>query len=763
MDAKETSHSFLIRGPDYLASRPDFKLVGRDPEFRRLCRILMRSQANSVLLVGPGGVGCTALCLGLEAARKDPSTPFDIVNKRIFWLDTDGLFSSGDAPTLNENFQKLLRQLSRYPDTLLIVEDMRDFVEATRNNGCTHFINALMRQVDGRKFQAIFESRDTDLEIVLKCHSNMAELYTMLDLAEPDAASLKLIVRDAVKGLERHHSLPVDEDAVETAIELTTKYRVRESSLSRAQPERSLNLLDRALTAYRQQAHTRPRGLAEKQAQLADVLGALDGGAPAALHGKNRKELETLSAELTAAIASIEAAWKETQATLNKLHRNQTDGEETIRSLEDQLEQQRKRDGEARTANEQAENGKPKEFKSFNMRAAAGGYESEEVNRIRAEIDKVQAVIQKERSSFTALTAKINEGLRLKSEHVLAEFSALSGIPVSKLNQDERAKLLNLDEALAARVFGQDHVVNKLADAVRVARVGLKDPQKPQASFMFLGPSGVGKTELAKALTATLHDDERALLRFDMSEYMEKHAVAKLIGAPPGYEGYEAGGILTNAMRRNPYVVILFDEIEKAHQDVFNVFLQVLDDGRLTDNRGLTVSFSDAIIIMTTNIGQSHFLNASLDFDEAAAETIKQLDDHYRPEFLNRFNGRQNIVCFKSLPLPVIERIARREIDKLNERVRAQGRDLTIAISDESLAALCKDQYNPANGARGIPGYFATHIHPAVANAILETQSLSGTMEVLYDSAAKKLAIRPVAGAAASQTSREPAAAHARA
>jgi ATP-dependent Clp protease ATP-binding subunit ClpB len=760
MDAAETSHNFLIRGADYLESHRDFKLVGRDRELKLLARILMRSKANSVLLVGPGGVGCTALCLGLEASRKEPGTPFDIVNKRLFWLDTDGLFSSGDVATLNGNFEKVLRQLSRYPDTLLVIEDMRDFVDATRNNGCTHFINALMRAVDGNKFQAIYESRDSDLEIVLKCHSNMTEHYTMLDLAEPDPGSLRQIVRAAAKALERHHNLPVDDEAVDTAIELTTKYRVRESSLSRAQPERSLNLLDRALTAYREQAHTTPRGLAEKQAKLAEVVGALERGEkPAALAGKNTAALESLRDDLAASVAAIEAGWKETQATLKKLHRNQTDGEEMVRSLEDQLERQRNRDAEARAATEQAESGKPREFKSFSMRAAAGGYESEEVNRIRAEIDKVQAVIHKEKAAFTALTAKINEGLELAAEHVLAEFSRLSGIPASKLNQDERAKLLNLDETLASRVFGQDHVVNKLADAVRVARVGLKDPQKPQASFMFLGPSGVGKTELAKALAAALHDDERALLRFDMSEYMEKHAVAKLIGAPPGYEGYEAGGILTNAMRRNPYVVILFDEIEKAHQDVFNVFLQVLDDGRLTDNRGLTVSFSEAIIIMTTNIGQRHFLDTALDFDDAAAETIKELDVHYRPEFLNRFNGRQNIVCFRSLGLPVIERIARREIDKLNERVRGQGRNLAISISDESLAALCKDQYVPANGARGIPGYFATHIHPAVANAILEAQSLTGTMEVLYDSAARKLSIRLAGGEAPPASGRKPAAA----
>jgi ATP-dependent Clp protease ATP-binding subunit ClpB len=209
--------------------------------------------------------------------------------------------------------------------------------------------------------------------------------------------------------------------------------------------------------------------------------------------------------------------------------------------------------------------------------------------------------------------------------------------------------------------------------------------------------------------------------------------------------------------------VILFDEIEKAHQDVFNVFLQVLDDGRLTDNRGLTVSFSEAIIIMTTNIGQDHFLDPDLPFDAAAAETIRALDGVYRPEFLNRFNGRQNIVCFKTLGLPVIERIARREIDKLNERVKSQGRDLTIAISDESLAALCKDQYRPANGARGIPGYFATNIHPAVANAILGTRELVGTMEVVYDSSAKSLSIVHKQRTGASADERGIAAAAARA
>ncbi len=729
----DISKNFLIRGEDYLARRPEFTFVGREKELQQLSRILMRNKANSVLLVGAGGVGCTALCLGLEAAKNLPDTPFDIIKKRLFWLDTDGLFSSGNTQQTNENFQKMLRRLSHYPDTLLLIEDMRDFIEATRNNGCTHFINALMQAVERGKFQAIFECRDEDLEVVLKCHSNISECYTMMDLQEPDDGSLKIIVQEAVKSLQAYHHVGISEEAIDTAIQLTCKYRVREMSLSRAQPERTMNLLDRAFTAYRQAAHGQPPELTEKQSRLTEVKP----------NSKDMKELET-------EIAAIKAKWEDTQSRLRKLHHNQSEAEETLRRLEDELEAQRKKDQENLEERKAAYDAKAAEnseqnFKPFSMTTAAAGFESEEVNALKAVMKKVQDAIQKNKEEFVALTEEINAGLELKAEHVLAEFSMLSGIPASKLNRDEKAKLLELDKALSSRVFGQDHAVKKLADAVRVARVGLKDPHKPQASFMFLGPSGVGKTEMAKALTAALHDDERALLRFDMSEYMEKHAVAKLIGAPPGYEGYEAGGILTNAMRRNPYVVILFDEIEKAHPDVFNVFLQVLDDGRLTDNRGLTVSFSEAVIIMTTNIGQKNFLDPSMSYDEAVAETIQELDNTYRLEFLNRFNGRQNIVCFNALDLAVIERIAAREIGKLNAQIKAQGRNIQIEIDEPSLAAICKDHYSPSNGARGIPGYFAAKVHPVIANMLLESELSAGIMKVTYDKKTKDLQVVPSA------------------
>ncbi|MBK9585597.1 MAG: ATP-dependent Clp protease ATP-binding subunit [Alphaproteobacteria bacterium] len=741
-----SSQNFLIRGSDYLARFPGFKLVAREEEVKRLNRILMRDKANSVLLVGPGGVGCTALCLEIEACKSNPETPFDILSKRLFWLDTDGLFSSGNPSAMNENFQNVLRRLSRYPDTLLVIEDMKDFIEATRNHGCTHFINALMRALDQGKFQAIFESRDEHLEIVLKCHSNITELFTMLDLQEPSRESLQKIVSESVQRLEEYHKIPVSGEAVETAIELTWKYRVREMSLSRAQPERTLNLLDRALTSYRQDAHARPPLLAQKEKEAGLIARALKGENIPALVAKKPDELKKTHEMLTAQIEVIRNEWQQRQDRLRKIYKNQTDGEEALKDLEDRIEDQRKKDQEARDSAEKSLEEKAKEngkqgFQPFNMKTAAAGYESEKVNAIKAEMELLQKAIEKNKQEFETLTREINEGLELSADHVLQEFSSLSGIPANKLNQDERAKLINLDESLSNRVYGQEHAVKKLADAVRVARVGLKDPNKPQAAFMFLGPSGVGKTEMAKALTAALHDDERALLRFDMSEYMEKHAVAKLIGAPPGYEGYEAGGILTNAMRRNPYVIILFDEIEKAHPDIFNVFLQVLDDGRLTDNRGLTVSFSEAIILMTTNIGQKNFLDPAMSFEDAVQETTRELDNTYRPEFLNRFNGRQNIVCFNALDLAIIEKIATREIVKLNAQIKAQGRDLTVEITPDSLRALCKDQYNPANGARGIPGYFASQIHPAVANTMLEAENAHGVMEVIYDAKTQTLEV----------------------
>ena len=601
----ESVSDYLIRGTDYLELTPNFSLVGREDTRQKLTGILMRKSANSVLLVGPGGVGCSAICKGLQKSKESPDSPFDIVSKRFFWLDSDGLFSSGDPNRINNSFEKTIKRLSRTPNTVLILDDMRDFIDAARNNGCTNLINWLMRAIRQGKFQVIMETRDEDLETVLKCHSDMKERYTVLDIREPEPDVLYEIVKAAAEvQLKPHHKIRISEEAIDTAIEVTSKYRVHDLGLSRAQPERSITLLDRALTSYRLDAHgadPKMKALGKQQQALVNRLD--ETGDSVAADSAVRTDLELELTNVNANLQQLETEWNQRQDEIKRLYEEMREGEEAVRGLEDDLEvqlleEERRNLEAAETADDQdlLPGDKKASFVSFASRAAAGGYESEAVSEIKRRMANFQQEVDRNRLSFESLAASINDQLELQKEHILAEFSSISGIPVSKLTEDERAKLLHLDENLKRRVFGQTEAVTMLANQVRVAKAGLQSPNKPQAAFMFLGPSGVGKTELAKALTAELYD-ERALLRFDMSEYMEKHAVAKLIGAPPGYEGYEAGGILTNEMRRNPRRIILFDEIEKAHDDIFNVFLQILDDARLTGQPrldGILSGFGDS-------------------------------------------------------------------------------------------------------------------------------------------------------------------------
>jgi len=730
----------LIRGSEYLKQYPDFKLVGRENEVRQLTAILTRSHANCVLLVGPGGVGGSAICLGLEQAKTKPDAPFDLISKRFFWLDGDGLFASGDPARINESFQKTLRTLARTPDSVLIIDDIRDFIDAARNNGSSNLINALMRAVKQKETQVIFESRDEDLDVVLKAHSDMREYYTLLDVREPVGEALEEIVTTTARQrLEKHHKIRIADGAIQSALELTSKYRVRDLGLSRAQPERTLTLLDRALTTYRLDAHSKDPRLAQLETELEVVSKSLQEEA-----STGQSERESLTASLKAKqdeIDAISTAWEAKQQKIKLLYGELRKGEEAIRRLEVDLEDQLLKEAEARehAAARDDESAPTAAVNRFLIGSV--NLDSGEVTALKEKIRQYQDLIEERKSQFDTLTQEINAMLELRQEHVLAEFSSISGIPVNKLTQDERKKLLQLDTNLGNRVYGQTEAVTKLANQVRVAKAGLQAPNKPQAAFLFLGPSGVGKTEIAKALTVELFDDEVALLRFDMSEYMEKHAVAKLIGAPPGYEGYEAGGILTNELRRNPRRIILFDEIEKAHPDVFNVFLQILDDARLTDNRGLTVSFRDTIILMTTNIGTQHFLHES-DFAIAEELALEDLDKEYRPEFLNRFNGRQNIVCFNTLSLPVIEMIARREIGKLSGMVQASLPNLVVEMGDAPMAAMCRDHYKPVNGARGITGYIDGVIKPEIANTVLFSADAAGTITIDYDEERKSAVIQ---------------------
>lgn len=673
---------FLVSGENVMKSRPNFKLVGRDKELDAIMKVLMRKSAHSVILVGQGGVGCSALTYGLQNAKSDPNTPFDIVHKRFWFLDTDGLFSNPE--NTSESFDKMVKILADTPDsdTVLIVEDTRDFIDAVTNSGNASFINTIMREVERGSFQVIFEVKDTDLDFVLNCHSNMREMFTVMEVQEPDSTSLGLIVEEASIPLQHHHGIPISEEARKQAIHLTTTYPGKESSLSRAQPEASLTLLDRASATYRKEAHEKHPILRQAEA----------------VHAENP------SAETEAALNNVRSMWCKLTLAMKDACEKQAAGERMLAKLQEELEKA--------SSDRSEENAlfltNPKE------------------QALNAEIRKAKNTIDENTKVYNELSAQVNKGLELGELDVFREFSTLSGIPFDKLNEDEAEKLLNLDRTLKKNLFGQDHVIDQVVNALLTARTpGLKERNKPDAAFMFCGSSGVGKTELAKQLAKELKDDEHALLRFDMSEYKEKFAVTSLIGAPPGFQGYDQGGVLTNAVRKNPNAIILFDEIEKADPSIFDIFLQVLDDGRLTDTQGRVVSFEHTILLFTTNTGASNFLDDSMSFDEQLEGTLEDLSGEYRAEFLNRFNGRENIVGFKVLPIEVIELIARGQLKKVNKGFSENDVDLKVEMSNTDIRRLVEYQYKPERGARGIDGIFRTNVYPQFAR-LIKTNGANG-------------------------------------
>lgn len=693
---------YLITGKEALDTVPGFQLIGRTEELDKLCSILVRKYSNSILLVGPSGVGATSICLGLQALKSQDNAPFDVVSKSLYWLDVDGLFSSGNAAEIDATFQRALKRVARSMEPVLVIEDAGDFIDACRGHGMGHFINSLNGMVSSGKLQVILEVNDKDASKVLSWHSDIREAYTILDIAEPNDENLETIVKAAAEKLREYHQLAIDDDAIHTAVELTQKYRQAGSAC--AQPKRSIELLDQSLASYRLAAHAEPPKVRVLRAKL-----------ESGRHPEVESEIDALM-----------STHQERQNRLKTYHNSQRQAEKEITKLEEALlEEQNK-------APEAAE--KPTDFMSMTK-----GMGSSRAQEIQSKLVEFKDALNQHKKNYAAVTAEMNAELSLDRDSVVSEFARISGIPAAKLGEDEKAILRDLETNLKGAVFGQDNAVEKIANAIKVSKVGRRNKQKPLASFLLAGPSGVGKTEIAKQVAKQLLGDEKALTRFDMSEYMERHAVSKLIGAPPGYEGFEAGGILTNAMRTNRNRVILFDEIEKAHPDVFNLFLQILDDGRLTDNIGRVAEFSDAIIIMTTNIGQPHFLDTSITHSQAMEGCMDDLDGTYRPEFLNRFNGRQNIIGFQRLELPSIERIIQREVKDLVGAYTSHGVDITF--SDEQIAAFCADRYDPKVGARGLPGAINAELEPRIVKVLLEADVTDTSFLITYETAEKRFHI----------------------
>ena len=695
----------LISGREYLQKYPNFKLVSRDEDIERISSILCRKRNNSLIISGLSGVGLDSLIMGLELAKENGTASFDIKSKQFFWLDVDNLFSNGDSQEINKEFQDIIRTLERTPNSVLVIPNGYTFMEGAQSTGNNHFINTLNNADKAQSFQVIMEVFDDNLSSLYKLNNSIHNLYTLYDVKELNGDKLLNCLQFCAESLSNFHGIKINNEAVQEAVNLTQKYR-DDYGLGLAQPKRTISLLDRALSSYKLKAskeHPEITKLKEKISECKD--------------NNEKSNLEKI-------LYDSEQDWNNLYNKINDLSKHQSQAEELRIKYTDDLNKALERQKES---SEKLDD----DIMTFASLTSSAGFESKEVVNIRKNLNTINTEIENLAIEYNKLKEKMFGNLVITKSDIIEEFSKISGISSAKLDENEMETLRNLEDNLKARIFGQDEAVRAVANGIKVARVDSMGDSGPAASYLFLGPSGVGKTEMCKALAQNLYGDDKALIRFDMSEYMEKHAVAKLIGAPPGYEGFECGGILTNTVRKNPIGIYLFDEIEKAHPDVFNIFLQILSDGRLTDNIGRTVDFSETIIIMTSNIGQTYYLDASISDDEAVEKANEELCKTYRSELLNRFNGRENILHFKRLTMNTIQKIVKREIDKINNVYTEKG--LSINITNDDISNFCKDHYDVIRGARGLPGYIKANLRPIIVNHILEYPNDKGIFKVSYD------------------------------
>jgi ATP-dependent Clp protease ATP-binding subunit ClpB len=704
--------NFLITGGDALAAKKGFRLVGRKEKFDELCTLLTQSSSDSVIVSGPAGVGITAMFYGLQARKADPDAPYEIVNKRLFQLDTDGLFALGDNAQIAKHFKDIFAQLNDTPDSILFVEDTMDLIKALTDCGMGWIVNALNSLVKRRGTQVFLEVREDDLTKLYKTHSDFLEHYTLLDLKEASGAELNEIVDYICEGLESHYSVRISPEARQVAVALTSKYRAVETGLASAQPKRAYSLLDRTMSRYCRQAHSTPAMLPELEAQLAKLS-----------RNEDSSTNRFMIAEVMSAIERHKKEFAERQAKIKKCYTEIRNSEKSIDKLKAE-----------RTALIELETHKFNGKERVSADEFFGGdvTSSPEIERKESDIRILEAAILDKRAEHDSITKQMNDHLRLTGNHVYQEFSKLSDIEETKLRQDDRVRLINLGGVLKGRIVGQDQAVEMVYDAVKVWKRGRRTGQP--LPFLLLGPSGVGKTEVARSLAVGLHDTESAMNKFDMGEYGEKNDVTKLIGAPPGYEGFEVGGQMTESARTNPMQIMLMDEVEKAHKMVFNIFLGILDEGYCKDNIGRRCDFADIIMPFTSNLGQEHMLRVGKgenDISEQDAEelTMRDVEGFFKPEFLNRFNGRENIIILRRLELPSMQWIAHRELKRINQ---FYAPNIKVEFPDDALEDFCLKTYTPKLGARGIPGK-VKHIEKIIVDQTLNDDSFKGILQVGYN------------------------------
>ena len=666
-------------------------IIGRDDEIRNIIRILSRKQKNNPCLIGEPGVGKTAAVEGLAQRIAKEDVPDSLKKKKIFALDMGALIAGAKyRGEFEERLKAVLDEVKKSEgEILLFIDEIHNIVGAGKTEGSMDAGNLLKPMLARGELHCIGATTLDEYRKYIEKDPALERRFQPVMVDEPDVEDTISILRGIKERYEVYHGVKITDSALVAAATLSDRY-----ISDRFLPDKAIDLVDEACAMIKTEMDSMPEEMDEMQRRILQL------------------QIEELALK-----KEEDQLSKERLATLQK----------ELSELRDQFNVQKAQWENERNAVSNLQTLREKKDKiQSEMNIAKQNYDYEKVAKLQyQDLPQVERELQEAEELAQSKEAQGLVHDKVTEEEIAKIISRWTGIPVTKLNESERSKVLHLDDEIHKRLIGQEEAVTKVTEAILRSKAGIKDPTKPIGSFLFLGPTGVGKTELAKSLAQNLFDDENAMVRIDMSEYMEKYSVSRLIGAAPGYVGYEEGGQLTEAVRRKPYAVVLFDEIEKAHPDVFNILLQVLDDGRITDSQGRTVDFKNTIIILTSNIGAQTLLDGISENgdipENVRKEVMEALHDHFRPEFLNRLD---EIILFKPLVQKDMERIADLILKDINKRL--QERRLHIHLQKEALDFILENAYEPGFGARPLKRYMQKHVETLVAKEILEDRVKEG-------------------------------------
>ena len=657
-------------------------IIGRDDEIRDVIRILSRKSKNNPALIGEPGVGKTAIVEGLAQRIAKNDVPENLKNKTIFSLDMGSLIAGAKyRGEFEERLKAVLKEVQKSEgQIILFIDEIHNIVGAGKTEGSMDAGNLLKPMLARGELHLIGATTLDEYREYVEKDKALERRFQKVLVKEPSVEDTISILRGLKERYEIHHGVRIHDNALVAAATLSNRYIT-----DRYLPDKAIDLVDEACAEIQVEMNSMPNELDQATRQLM------------------RQEVEEAALKKETDSAS--------KKRLTELQKELADTREKVNQLK--LKWENEKADIQKVSDKKAELDKAK----HELENAESSYDLEKAAKLQhGTIPTLEKELQDLEKSDRPDEWLVEESVT--ENEIAAVVSRETGIPVAKLVQGEREKLLHLADSLHQRVIGQDEAVGAVANAVLRSRAGLQDPSKPLGSFMFLGPTGVGKTELAKALAENLFDSEKHMVRIDMSEYMEKASVSRLVGAAPGYVGYEEGGQLTEAVRRNPYTIVLFDEIEKAHPDVFNILLQVLDDGRLTDGQGRTVDFKNTILIMTSNLGSEILLDNVKEDGVISSETKEQVmklaQAHFKPEFLNRID---DIITFSPLTFDAIEKIVDKFIGQLSARLSSQ--EIELKINDDARKWIAKEGYDPAYGARPLQRFITTHVETPLAKEII--------------------------------------------